>query len=74
MVFIPKGEEQRDFQTKCFRKTAGLRPLGLNGTDNKIIAAVVFFQISKIMPSFAAEMQGGFIRSRYFGNDIAELD
>jgi hypothetical protein len=73
-TFFPaKGDEDLD-HTEILRSPSDTRPLGLNNTDNKTIAACTNRPLKVPIRDGANKLQNGFIAGRNFLDNIVKLD
>lgn len=74
LVVLPKGSEDINATGDIARAADVLRPLLLQNTDSKTIAATLAWAMRRIVASGAHASQRGFVASRDLTRNVLEVD
>ena len=73
-VFPPKNPTAMEISNGAYREAKDTRPLGLNCSDNKVIAGVANHTWKSMLADQLGQAQRGFLPGRYPSLNILELD
>ena len=73
-VFLPKGSADENTKKNSNQTAENTRPLGLENTDNKTVAAVVNRTITPAIATNANKSQNGFVAGRQGVDNVVTLD